>query len=176
MQIHSGFLVAITLIFSSCGKDKDSNDPGQATATFNGSTWTAKASFAPSALASTCFNLAFRTYSSQGFLRQELTVLNIPRRVGLNRVWTIDFTAPSDSTKVGCHLATLIDDGDILCDKYRIVSTDTAFNRLEVQQYDLAGKRVSGSFNLKFAVSLPKCNPSAPDTILLTNGQFSTKP
>ena len=175
MRIKAWFSLFIISLFFSCEKDNQSNHTGQASAQFNNSSWNAKVITSKISSSENRFNMAMQMSNGQGILRQELVFLNIPRKVGPERIWSFDLMNPMDTAKVSCSLATIIDDGDVLCERYNVIASDSASNQIRIDQYDRSQSIVAGTFKLKMAIRLPKCNPTSPDTIYFTNGAFYSK-
>lgn len=115
----------------------------------------------------------FPELDEAGFERESIGVLNIPRKNGWNRLYKVDYLNP-DSLKTIAVYYSLTDDGDVICDHYNVIESDSLSNFVQVDSYDKNSSEVSGKFSFKMLIKLPKCNLSAPDTLVFKNGSFHT--
>jgi hypothetical protein len=93
--------------------------------------------------------------------------------VGRYRLFKIDFIN-QDPNKPIAKFSTTVG-GDATCDWYNVIEEDSVNNYIQIDSFDSATGKVSGIFSVKLAVELPKCDPSAPDTLFFSNGIFYTK-
>lgn len=166
-------LGAFNLLFS-CNKDYETDDQywGTVTAIQNGQAWSAKV-IGNNNSNTSAFNLSFSRFNEAGFERESIGVLNIPKKNGWNRLYKVDYLNP-DSLKTTAVYYSLTDDGDVICDHYNVIESDSLSNFVQVDSYDKNSSEVSGKFSFKMLIKLPKCNSSAPDTLVFKNGSFHT--
>lgn len=77
--------------------------------------------------------------------------------------------------------STLRDDGDVLCDFYKIYEPDSLQNYITISTYNPQTEEIRGTFQATYLIdsarirTIGKCRPTASDTIRIRNGQFYTK-
>jgi hypothetical protein len=175
MKGYKQLLPAVFMLLVSCNKDHETDDPywGTVTALQNGQAWSARIIGNHTSTYTAAFNLSFSRSNQAGFERESIGILNIAWKTGWNRVYKIDYLIP-DSLKTTAVYYSVTDDGDVICDHYHVIDTDSLFNFVQVGSYDNNTREVRGNFSLKMLVKLPKCNLSAPDTLIFSNGTFHT--
>jgi hypothetical protein len=174
-------IAAITLIFylsgASCRKKAETFYQGSIYAEKNNQTWNAsihanRSVYSPNGAVLNKFTFIADRYEN-GILREQLAISFIPLLVGNYRTFrNID---PVDTTKVQVTFSTISFDGDVLCDRYEIVESDSVNNFIALEQVNLASNQVAGKFSLHLSIVLPKCRSDAPDTLYFRNGVFSSK-
>jgi hypothetical protein len=72
---------------------------------------------------------------------------------------------------------TVTADGDVVCDYYYVFEPDSLQNHITITSFNSVTKEVRGVFQATYLIDplRTKCNPSAPDTIRIRNGEFYTK-
>ena len=166
------FLLAIIgLLLIQCKKEELPYYWGMATANLNGQSWTAKVHIGPNPQNDKFFDIIIDRYNSESFLRESLFVFEFRLMLGSQKIHRAD---ANDSIYVaGCNYFTLTDDGDVLCDVYNVSASDTLFNHISLSRIDYMTRIVTGKFDLRLVIDrLPKCNPSAKDTLVFTDGTF----
>jgi hypothetical protein len=75
------------------------------------------------------------------------------------------------------NYVTVIADGDVVCDFYNIFEPDSIQNNITITSYNSTTKEIRGIFQGTYLIdpTRVKCNPAAPDTIRIRNGEFYTK-
>lgn len=169
------FVLSIFLS-NSCSKEDplDKYYWGEATATKNGmaSSWSARPRCVVNKPYNQGMDIIMDVFNSQGFKRENLFFYKIPNEVG-----NYDITKSSlhtvDSTH-GASYGTLIDDGDVAGDSYYLIQ-GIVENKLTIDKKK--GNEIWGTFQAAFVKDktyLPQ-DPTAPDTVIFTNGKFHTK-
>lgn len=172
-------LFILILGFNSCSND-DFIDPfreydfGTITALKNGEQWSAEIHGADSNGQFDYFSIGVNRYNQQGYRRENLSIQFIPKEVikgtlvencGLNCNYLFE-----------TGFRTISDDGDVICDTYRIVEELANENWIEITEFNSENKEFAGTFSATYAIDeQEKCNPNAPDTIRFTNGEFHSK-
>jgi hypothetical protein len=116
--------------------------------------------------------ISFDWYNNKGFHRENLILRKIPLVAGKYKV----IPNPSQckmTDPVYAMFYTSIDDGDVLGDSYRILSTYDNF--VQVDNYDTYTKEIRGKFQLKFVLASKAPRHVLPDTLQFTEGRFYTK-
>ena len=116
--------------------------------------------------------MVFTVFNDKNFKRENLFFYKINNSIGEN---IITPTTPHavDSTH-GAFYGTLIDDGDVLGDSYDLLE-GIIENKLTIDKKE--GDEIWGTFQAAFVKDktyLPE-DPTAPDTVIFTNGKFHTK-
>ena len=169
-------LLAVLVSFQSC-KDDPSFIPdiywGEVSALKNGQPWKGLIYAQPNKPYG--FFVRIDVFKNQEFHREALTIFKIPYDIQKNTIDTIRFEI--DTALTGASYATLVDDGDVLGDGFKVYEGETE-NYITVTSYNEETGEVGGEFEVTFVFSEPggnRSDPSAPDTIRFTNGQFHTK-
>ena len=160
----------------SCKKDQSAIPNiywGEVTAIKNGEVWTGKI-YAQSNEPFDGFTIRVDVYDKWEFQREALFLAKIPYKEQRNLIDTIK--ASVDTTLTGASYATLVDDGDVLGDIFKVYGEKTD-NHVTITSYNERTKEVKGEFQvtLIFDKLDSRSDPSAPDTIRFTNGKFHTK-
>jgi hypothetical protein len=171
MRLTSIIVFSLALLFFSCQKKYERYYTGSASALKNGTNWSPKINGALGENEGTfCIRL-------DGFSGEEVTeslgIANIPFKTGRTKILRRYYTA-IDLTRIVGHYTTLLDDGDVTCDWYVVADQDTASNYVQVDSFTVATGKVYGKFAMKLFLQLPKCNATALDTMVFTNGVFET--
>ncbi|MBL7825046.1 MAG: hypothetical protein JNJ57_00330 [Saprospiraceae bacterium] len=118
------------------------------------------------------FDLDFSVFDPSGVWPVEsFYIFKIPKKTGkfqLERTTTQD-----NDNKTGAFYYTLSDQGDVLEEVY--ILEESADNFIDVTYYQQ--ETSAGSFNATFIIDPDrgKTNPSSPDTIRITHGEFYLK-
>ena len=113
-------------------------------------------------------------HDKNGYKREALSFVWIKSEKGYNDIPTPLVT--EDSAFYYSSYATLIADGDVLCDFYHVIEIPTLSNRLIVTDYDENSGRIQGTFEIAYIKDrVSDCNPTAVDTVVFKEGIFSTK-
>jgi hypothetical protein len=113
-------------------------------------------------------NIFIDRFSKENYHREGLNISKIQREIGKFSVHRYKTQPPYS------YYSTLVDGGDVLGDVYDLV-TEQEDNYVEIEK--LSGKEIWGKFQLTFVkdTTFGVADPSAPDTVRLTNGVFHTK-
>lgn len=166
-------LVFGLLFFISCSDDDNDIPNGFVTALYNGIEWNATGSSRPNQeVHGGGIGIFGDVANQQGFNREALTFLPYPRAIGMYSISKMDFINSSreEWDMVGRYV-TFSDDGDVIEDRFEIL--EDADNFLEITSVN--GIEVKGNFKVT-VVRDPNddvTNPSLPDTIHFTEGQFT---
>ena len=167
-------LIILCILGVACKKSQDEYYWGQLTATKDGSTWKAKPTAARNTEFKDRIDIVADVYNQQGFLREQIYFFELKRgteRQNLYRTGTFD-----NQMKAGAHYFTSTDDGDVGCDVYDVLAQDSLLNYIQLTEINPLTRILSGTFNVRFVIDrLPKCDPSARDTIVFNNGAFVTR-
>lgn len=81
------------------------------------------------------------------------------------------------SKKLTSVFSTLSDDGDVLCDVYNVLESDSLINNITITSYNERTRKIKGTFEVTYIIdtSGTKCRATAPDTLRIRNGEFCTK-
>ena len=147
---------------------------GEASATKNGQPWSGLIYAQPNEPYGYWFDISIRVFNTQEFLRESLFFFKIPYAIQNNQIDTIE--ARVDTTRTGAFYATLVDDGDVVGDIFDVYNGESE-NYISVTSYDKSSGEVRGEFAVTFVFDVTdnRSDPTAPDTIRFTNGQFHTK-
>jgi hypothetical protein len=178
-------IVVTILCFTGCKDEFDPCPPlpnhywGSAQADYNSASREYLPYYIPFRDESDNISIVLRRYNTCNFLRESFGFNNIKRTKQLiNRLqpypsWPNTVDTETTYFSYGTYLA----DGDAVGTAYIL---DTAANNyLEISHYDATSGEIEGSFQLRIIrdPEFIEYNPvpSAPDTILLTNGWFHTR-
>jgi hypothetical protein len=169
------FLAILTLAQHSCTKE-DPNDKfywGEATATKNQlPAWEARPRCVVNKPYNQGIDIIINVFNDKGFKREDLFFYKIPNEVGTYQITSSSLYAV-DSTH-GASYRTLLDDGDVLGDRYSL-HYGKIENKLIIDKK--MRDEIWGTFQVAFVKDktfLPE-DPTAPDTVVFTNGKFHTK-
>lgn len=177
------FIIFSLMIFS-CGGD-DHVDPhseydyGSITALKNGEQWSAEIHGADNDDDPDDFGIDINKYNTQGFPKEGLSVSFVPKKDSSGNIIRYCYNNVQDTCKLPYQgtYATLSGHGDVVCDRYKIVSVLADENWIEITEFNSDTKEFRGTFRAVFAIDedRPRCDVNAPDTIRFTNGQFYSK-
>jgi hypothetical protein len=87
------------------------------------------------------------------------------------------FKAVNGGSILTSNYSTLRDDGDVLCDFYNIYEPDSLQNFITITSFNTQTKEIRGTFQATYIIDTTrlKCRLSAPDILLIRNGEFYTK-
>lgn len=111
--------------------------------------------------------------SPNGAGRQELSFQNIPCKKGR---YTIIKNSPDNNQYSGFVYGafyTLVSDGDVSGDTYRVLDTEEAY--LQIDEIITKTKEIKGTFQVTFVINQPRRHVALPDTLRFLNGRFHTK-
>jgi hypothetical protein len=151
---------------------------GEASATVNGQLWETKIRGTKSKITGVIqdqfIDILIHKFNEKGFLRGNLSIYKIPKKIGLNRIYFTSLHSESDTT--GASYAGLGDDGDVVLSSYIIDFKDTT-SFIRVTSYDPKTDVIEGDFQLNFIkdTTILKIEPLIVDTLRFTNGRFKTK-
>lgn len=151
-------------------------DYGSITALKNGVEWEAQIHGANNTRQPENFDILASKYNSQGYRRGHLSIQYIPRDITSGKLnqgsCGIDCFSPYQIS-----YRTVSDDGDVVCDSYRLLEDVQNENVLIISDFNSKTNEFRGSFTATFIIvdGTDKCDPNAPDTIRFTNGQFHSK-
>lgn len=174
MKSNSILTYCIIFLLISCKKNTGETFPfnGTVSATFNGQPWTPKIMAFSSTTVSNTFDLWIMVHSG-GYERESFYVSSIPKTVEKHQYFELS-NANVLAKKVMGGYTIVEGEGDEICDRYYPKVTDSLYNYVNIKEIKSDGT-VSGSFSAKLFVRIPKCNISALDSILITDGLFETK-
>ena len=172
--IYFSLITLLILSNQSCKKD-DPNDRfywGEATATKNQSAaWEARPRCVINKPYDQGIDIILTVFNSQGFRREDLFFYKIPNEVGIFNITNAD-THAVDSTH-GAKYFTLVDDGTA-GDSYYLIQSIVE-NKLSIDKKK--GDEIWGTFQVAFTKdkTFLSEDPTAPDTVIITDGKFHTK-
>lgn len=166
-------LIAITI---SCKKEKSElvgRYFGEITALKNNANWSTK--YVSGLVNYPCFegklSVDFLTFNSEGFMRETMTLFNIPKEKGTFKISRVNPSNYCIDSSVQAFYATKLDDGDVLGDTYEVLPEQ---NFINIISYNPVTKEIKGSFQVSFII-VNRINPLAADTIRFRNANFKTK-
>jgi len=160
----------VLLFFSNC-KKPPTEIQGIATATKNGTEWEGKCISGYDNQYPDELFFDITTYSPEGFRRESFGIFRI------DQIGTFNVTLPlRDSigmmlNKYWSSYSTLIDDGDVLGDLYKVLESEK--NTVEITTIDYESMIITGKFNISYINTYDTI--PAPDTIRFENGEFQAK-
>lgn len=108
-----------------------------------------------------------------GYLREVLgfTIINIK----LGRHELFPYTHPTANDSISTNYTTISDDGDVVEDRFVVLENEDNF--IDIQHLDMDKMEMTGTFQVTFVrdINDPITNPSLPDTIRFTKGEFNLK-
>lgn len=119
--------------------------------------------------------LTMHRYNEFGELRESLSFTNVPLQEGTYEV-SYHVAGNQVSDTLFATLYTLAEDGDVLTEHYDIYETPDFESWITIDK--VKNNRIKGSFELALVLSpdgLPKWHEELPDTIYLTNGEFTAR-
>jgi hypothetical protein len=190
MKKHIRFITPVYLfvtiagILASCSKDDDPHlNWGNASVKLDGQTWIGTNEklriygvngyeTSTHLCNDTTFVVTIQKYNANDFLRQQINLNRIPRKVGtylLNgRVVSCE-----EDTKPFAFFSIHSEDGDVLDDVY--LALPSAENIITVTAFNSSKGEVRGKFQVTFKIEVRNSSPaSLPDTFLI-EGEFYTK-
>ncbi|MCF6171281.1 MAG: hypothetical protein L3J66_09920 [Bacteroidales bacterium] len=160
------------LLLSNCKKPEEDYQ-GKATGQKNGEYWGAECFSNYASNHEDEFYLKLLTYSQEGYIREDLTIIRIPLSLGdyiINKI-AVDSNGLIPVNNMASY-ATLIDDGDVLDDYYDVLELDSATNKLNITSIDFDNLIVKGEFSVSFVLA---DSLSVSDTIRFSNVEFQTQ-
>ena len=186
-------LLALLLagLFSSCKEDDQSNlpshlfmDNGDVTVLLNGedvpdhfTNRVAARINSPTSCYPGKFSIASIYSIGENINRMTFSIDNVPLEIGKYTINRVDFSGQDCSTDtIPGYFFTSIADGDVSGDNYLPIEEEDNF--VSIDTYNQATGKIAGTFQMTLAVELEDHRPyktvaDAPDTIRLTQGQFS---
>jgi len=171
--LYSCVFLAICLT-NSCDKEEPRWQKyhwGEATATKNGIFWEGEPRCVINKPYSQGIDIIFDVYNEKNFHREDLFFFKIKNGTGN---YSITPTTPHNVDSLsGASYGTLIDDGTS-GDSYDLIA-GIIENKLTIDRKN--GDEIWGTFQAAFVKDktyLPE-DPTAPDTVIFTNGKFHTK-
>lgn len=173
------FIIFTIMIFS-CGDD-DNQDPqrqfdfGSISALKNGEHWSAEIHGFDNNGQWNYFGIEISTYNVDGFRREGLGISYIDKDILSGEL--IQPCGANCSDSLQSSFSTISGHGDVVCDRYELVSELSDENWIEITEYNSDTKEFRGTFRAVFAIdeNRPRCDENAPDTIRFTNGEFHSK-
>ena len=166
------FLILVTWL--SCNKDDPWSDIywGEASVLSNGELQEARIRASPSARNNLGIAIQIHFFNEQNIQRGGLNLFKIPYELGsymLSKTQTVDMDSLS-----GASFATRVADGDVIGDFYDLlegeIENEVTIDRIEDEE-------IWGTFQVAFVkdTTYGEGDPTAPDTLIFTDGQFHTK-
>lgn len=173
-KIFISSLFIITL-FSYCDKENKS-DYGTLKVKLNGDKWTGKVNVNTGIVAGKFSIGVARMIKMEGvyICRDQLNLSFLRRTKDHQTLLSMDSLATVDpvNSRTSASFGTTQDDGDVLCDQFEVIDSESANNYLLITKEDNNFSEIWG----KFAISLKKtvsCAESEyPDIIRFTDGEF----
>lgn len=172
-----GCVVLLTCLIA-CNKDKfkpEDYSQGHVVALLNGETWETSGSgiFLSD---DTFVSVSFVVFNDAGLTREALGFSGIPLQQGMYSLGTKRVNN-EDSLVIRTSYLTLISDGDVIGDVYKLVEGGSFISSLTVESYDETSRILKGGFNAKYLrdPSFPLRNPDSPDTLLFEMGEFEVQ-
>jgi len=172
--LYSCVFLAICLT-NSCDKEEPRWQKyhwGEATASKNGIAWKGE----PRCVIDTRYpqgiDIIIDVYNEKNFHREDLLFFKIKNEIGNYSITPSNLYA-YDSIP-GASYGTSIDDGDVAGDSYDLIE-GIVENKLTIDKKK--GDEIWGTFQVALIKdkTFPPQDPSAPDTVVFTNGKFHTK-
>jgi hypothetical protein len=119
--------------------------------------------------------LSLRRYNEYDELREALSFKNVPMSEGTYKV-NYERVGNQLSDSLVATLFTRAEDGDVATEFYDIYNTVEFESWITIEK--VTKNRIRGKFELAFVISPdgpPKCHAELPDTLYLTNGEFTAK-
>lgn len=167
-------LVAI-IIFVSCKKEEPtpvkepSNFWGEASATINGTPWTAQPIAWVNLIYKNNWLFSIASFDQSGILRKSLSLIKVPFTPGTYPIVNSD--AQVNDSLVGADFRYW--EADLGLGYYTVLESDSS-SFVTLASYDPVTKELRGTFDLTFIVS-HRPYAGAPDTLRVRNGRFHTK-
>jgi len=170
------------VLFFSNGCKKDDNVPifspgkmtyGRMEAKKNGKNWIASSAAYNYDTIPSLFGLSASTFSTDGFLREDLVFNKIPKSTGKYVV-----SGPNNNVFdgfIGSSYHTAEDDGASE-DRWN-VDEEATDNYIEVTFIDTVANKVQGTFTVSFNIATDggKRNPANPDNVKFSKGTFEVE-
>ena len=168
-------IISFTLIFwlVSCEDEFPNYYWGEASALKNGQPWYGRIYALPNPQFGYGFDILIDVFNDWEFHREGLSFFKIPYSVHHNLIDTIN--ARIDTLLIAAFYATSIG-GDALGDVFKVYNGESK-NYITVTAYNEITGEVRGQFAVAFIFverGSTRSDPSAPDTIRFTKGQFHT--
>jgi hypothetical protein len=189
---HQFVKILILLIFSFCGCDFGRYYPptnpslGTLRAKMNGQEWNetykhayqvVQCAIVPPSTALPCnddrLDLLSELYSPEGYLRQKLYFIKIPRLKGRYQIVPSVYLHCNEQDPVYGELYTLNQDGDVVGDVYNTL--EGADNYFQIDKIDNQTQEIKGSFQLTLVMEKRGDESRLPDTLRFTDGKFHAK-
>lgn len=172
----SAFLIIVigVSLSNSCKKNNDPLDKfywGEVTALKNGAEWEGRPRCLIDKPYGQGIDIIFDMFNENNFLRDDIFIYKIRDEVG---TYALSITEIRDIDSLhGAEYFTLIDDGTG-GDSYDLLE-GVIENKITIVKKD--GEEFWGTFQIAFArdTTFLSEDPSSPDTVIFTNGQFHTK-
>lgn len=172
------YLITIMLfIFVCCEEQEDEVSTyywGNSTALKNGANWNSEAIH-------TYYNVFhlnnidffMEVYNSHGEMREDLYFFNIPISFDEKQIYNVKNN--TDNQFIGAAYTTLSHDGDVVEDRFVVLEDENSFIQLE--SINSKTNEIKGKFQITLVrdTSDRITNPSLPDTVRFTNGNFHIK-
>lgn len=172
------FLLSIILCFSSCNEDDASPEKytGEASALKNGEEWLAKAYVdiitIPEIAAPPTFILRANVYNEQGLWREAFDIRQFEMEFNQQK---IVLNEQNFKGQISSDFVTLIDDGDVLGDIYKLDTTSNN-NFIQITNYNSSRALLEGIFNVSFILFRDDGEGDVPpEKLKFTNGKFTAK-
>ncbi len=178
MRLILMFIISCSFLFS-CNKNDDGigrRQWGTISAMKNGEFWEGEIyslSKSYSFEAGQGVDIFINRYNEKGYHREELYFYKVPDKVDKYPLSQTSFL--DKDSLIGADYFTSVDDGDVLGEIYYLILNDSIEDYIEIT--DVSGKELFGRFQASFAKDTTSLDgdPSAPDTVIFTNGKFHTK-
>jgi hypothetical protein len=118
-------------------------------------------------------DLLSELYSSEGYLRQQLYFIKIPKSVGKHRIIASIPSHCNELDPAYGEFYTIIQDGCAVGDIYNTLKGEDNF--VQIEQFDKKTGEIKGTFQLTLVIEKRGVEPMLPDTLRFTNGRFHTR-
>ncbi|KQS32657.1 hypothetical protein [Dyadobacter sp. Leaf189] len=112
-------------------------------------------------------------YSPEGHLRQQLNLMKIPKKAGMNKIIARSALHCDEKDPVYADLLVVMQDGDVVGDSYG--PAEGFDNYLNIEMYNSKTGEIKGTFQITMIKTRDGGEPVLPDTLRFTNGRFHTR-
>ncbi|MBK0401371.1 hypothetical protein I5M27_00135 [Adhaeribacter sp. BT258] len=168
------FIILFTFLFFGCSKEKNQPIEGSLTCKLNGTYWTGKIK-------------GSNRGAKFGFVCQKLKIIDgkevpwqdlgfgaVNKNVNTQRLYEANqlVNEHPDIASTYATFNTAQDDGDVVCDIYKLIEADSLTNYIRITKETGNYKEVWGEFSVNFVRTRGCTESTLPDTLRIRDGQF----